>query len=166
MKLKHKSLLYDISNMAYVIADCCPSDKHSLHQVRDVCQEGNIDRVSRILGLAYSHVLAVLSPVLHPDCRLDPDKDYSAEPHDYKFIFSGNSELRYALSAEIKLCIKETVHEYMVCLVLADWLGITLPEAADVWKFRVEKAMESLKGIVAEVNHASLGGFTRKISPF
>ena len=165
MKLSYKSIVYDIENLAYAIADTGEAGRHTLHRVRDICQDGNIDRVARILGLAYSNILTVLLPVLSPP-RFNPDKDQSATPHDYNLKLREDASLKYMLTKERKLKIKETSHEYMVAMALADWLGITLPEAADVWKFRAETALDSLKELVSSVIASSFSAsLTRKISP-
>ena len=165
MKLKKKALLYDIANMAYMIADTGEYLNHSLHRVRDICEEGNIDRVSRVLGLAYANLLTALLPVITPR-KIDLDKDTSADPHNYEICFRHDEAMKYVLTKEVQLKIKETSHEYMVCMVLADWLAVTLPEAADVWKFRMEKAYESVQDIVATVMSSCIGGFRRRLSPF
>lgn len=169
MKIKKKALLYDISNLAYMIADTGETGNHTLHRVRDICQDGNIDRVSRILGLAYSRILAALSPlIISPE--LDPDIDYSVEVRDYEINFKDDNSLKYCPPPEIKLKIKETAHEYMVSLVLADWLGSTLPPAADVWKEKALFHMQTLKDMADEVSSAAVesftAGFRRKLSPF
>ena len=165
MKIRKKALLYDIANLAYVIADTGDAANHRLHQVRDICEDGNIDRVARILGLAYSNILAALLPVIKSP-HIDVNRDNSSEAHDYEISFRDDRHLRYLLSKEIKLKIRETAHEYMVCMVMADWLAIIYPEAADVWKFRMEKSMGSLQGIVGDVVSGSATGFRRKLSPF
>lgn len=165
MKILKKALLYDISNMAYTIADNGEPLNHGLHRVRDICQDGNIDRVSRVLGLAYSQVLSVLLPLLTPQ-KLNIEKDLSARPHDYEFHFRKDRNLRFRLTKEHQLKIKETVHEFMVCKVLADWLAVTMPEAADVWKFRADACLEALGEMVAGLVSSSAMGFRRKLSPF
>lgn len=165
MKIKYKALLYDIANMAYLIADTGEPLRHTLHRVRDICQDGNIDRVARILGLAYSRALSVLSPIL-VNPKINPDKDESSMPHDYVFNFKCNGGFKYLITTELKLHLKETIHEYMVCMVLADWLAVTLPEAADVWKFRVDKALEALSDSVASISYSACGSLRRTLSPF
>lgn len=165
MKLKKKTLLYDVASIAYTIADTKEAC-HALHNVRDICQEGNIDRVSRILGLAYSQLLALLMPILQSP-KLNPDHDNSMVPHDYEFCFRNDSCMKFRLTGELRLLIKETAHEYMVAMVLSDWLDITLPEAADVWKCKAETALESLKDILLEVTAGSRSAaFSRNVSPF
>ncbi|MCH5243242.1 MAG: hypothetical protein J1F67_12640 [Muribaculaceae bacterium] len=166
MIIRKKALLYDIENMAFTIADTGENDRHTLHRVRDICQDGNIDRVARVLGLAYAHLLTVLQPVL-VSSRINIDKEESCQPHDYRFNLREQSPMKFLLTKERKLKIKETAHEFMVCMVLADWLAITLPEAADVWKFRAEGCLEVLKDLIATIVASSFrGGFRRKLSPF
>ena len=165
MKIKREALIYDIANMAYVIADTGDDGRHSLHRVRDICESGNIDRVSRMLGLAYSQLLSVLLPVLTSP-KFDPHRDLSVGVHDYEFRLNLKGHHKYALTKERQLKIKEFSHEYMVCMVLADWLGVTMPEAADVWKYRAAGVLEALASLVSEIVQESCGSFRRRISPF
>lgn len=165
MKLLKKALLYDISNIAWTVADCPGIETHALHQVRDICQEGNIDRVSRVLGLAYSQILSVLFPILKAP-GINIDRDISKHPRDYVLIFRDDRCLKFFLTQELKLRIKETCHEYMVAMVLADWLAITLPEAAEVWKERALACFEALREIANSAMISSASSFRRKLSPF
>lgn len=165
MKLKKKALLYDISNMAFMIADNGNERDHRLHRVKDICEDGNIDRVSRVLGLAYSNLLTVMLPIIDTP-RIDINRDNSATPRDYEIILRRDRSLRFTLTKEIQLKLKETAHEYMVCMVLADWLGVAYPEAADVWRFRMEGALETIKETVAGAVASSATTFRRRLSPF
>ena len=165
MKLKKKALLFDIANMAYIIADTHKYDRHALHRVRDICEEGNIKRVSRILGLSYSTLLSVMFPILESP-KLSLDRVNSSSPHDYCFNFCRDTKTGFSLTPERKLKLKEICHEYMVCMVLADWLGVTFPEAVEVWKFRAEKALEAIKETVAEVMTGSYKNIKRRLWPF
>lgn len=155
MKLTQSSLLYDISNLAYVIADTGDTLNHGLHRVADICEEGNRDRVARVLGHAYVHILDSLAAVVEKP-RLDLNRDWSAGVRDYEINFLKDCRL----SPQRKLRIKECVREYMVCMVLADWLSFTFPEAASIWEERAREELESLKALLPEGN-----AFTRKISP-
>lgn len=61
--LKREQLLYDVGNYCYVEGDIMPEDtQHTRHMVQDVVQEGNVDRVTRILDLAHSDVVERLYP--------------------------------------------------------------------------------------------------------
>lgn len=150
MKISGKELLFDIANMAYTIADTGELNRHTLHRVRDICEEGNIQRVERVLHLAYSNVIGVLHPVMRAPKGMT-DEDCGRTPGDFEFRFIDNCRLRSNLTAEARLRIKEMIREYMVCMVLHDWLTITLPEAADVWKDKYETAYRAL-GETASVN--------------
>ena len=165
MKITKKALLYDIANLAYTIADNGEPGDHCLHRVRDICQDGNIDRVARILGLAYADILSILLPLITTPA-INIDRDFSSSPHDYEICFRNDESLKFRLTNERKLKIKETAHEYMVCMVLADWLAITFPEAADVWKFRMDDALNSLQTLVSSIVSSASCTFRRPLSPF
>lgn len=171
MRIKRKALLYDIANMAYTIADTGEDNRHILHRVRDICEDGNIDRVNRVLALAYSKVLTVLLPVLIPNPQTekrgngDEVCSQHGEGEDFEIHLRKGRGFRFLLTKEREMNIKETVHEFMVCMVLADWLGVTLPEAADVWKFRAERCIEALKEIVVSLSYRQTCAFSRRVSP-
>ncbi len=143
------SLLYDISNLAFVIGDVREgkTDCHKLHQTFDVCEKGNIDRVDHILRLAFAEVRAMLRPVLARERKREPD--------DMRL------PLKSGLDMECVDVICESVRGYLVARVLADWLSITLPEAADVWREKASEAALALK-----VRARSARGALRRLSPF
>ena len=161
MKITKKTLVYDISNLAYVIADTGFAEPHKLHQLRDICEAGNIDRVARLLGLAYSKALTVLSPVVS-DCVPSASHDFSLSVRDYRFPLKRCGAAR-RLTPQRKLEMKETVREFMVCHVLADWLDITMPEVAESWRNRAGECIDRLSSMVNELSAAV---FRRKLSPF
>lgn len=158
---RKESLLHDIANMAYVIADK-DNPPHSIHRVADICQEGNIDRVSRILGLAYAKVRSLLAPILDmkPVPRINR---FSETPHTYILRFHPPCRCRNPIGHHQLFRLRETIHEYMVCMVLADWLGITLPEEAPVWIRRAEKCFEAISAILTEITTG--GALLRRVPP-
>lgn len=165
MKIKKSALLYDIQNLAFVIADNNDNLNHGLHRVRDICQDGNLDRVSRMLNLAYAEILNYLAPILIPP-SIDLSRDYAADPHDYELIWTSDTPLATSITPEIKMKIKESCHEYMVCRVLADWLTVTFPEAAEEWKLKTQETSKSLKEICGLVTNSGIAFLHRTISPF
>ena len=63
LTFKRDELLYDINNIAYVEGDVMPADnEHDRHQVMDVGQDGNIDRVTRVLDVAFAECEELLYP--------------------------------------------------------------------------------------------------------
>ena len=140
--IKKERLLYDISNLAYVVTDAADPE-HKLHIVADICMEGNIDRVARLLGLAHARLNQALRKILILP-KLTRIADISAETHDYVFRLAKDSCGRNILSDSAVILLKETIHEYFVCFVLADWLGFILPVQATVWRQKAEKLMEAI----------------------
>lgn len=174
MRIKKKELLYQIANLAYTVANTGEDSRHTLHRVRDICEEGNIDRVNRVLALAFSKVLVILLPIIKPAPHhhspgfpVKTDDERKEGNEDYLIFLKRNNDLKFRLTKEIEFNIRETVTEHMVSMVLADWLAITMPEAADVWKYRAKASLEALAAIVSSLFSSSFtGGFRRKISPF
>lgn len=142
---RREQLLYDIRNIAFVEGDTMADDKYHLrHIVQDIGEEGNIDRVTRVLDLAHSECVELLFPftkrrVIH-DClddRLIDKKLYSifmAIPIDFS---------QTTLNALEKL-----VHEYLVCRVIADWLDFTDAKKSAVWKEKIEGLKTAIKSKV------------------
>ena len=169
IKIKSDDLIHAISNIAYVTADIHEgaSTPHALHQVYDVCQEGNIERVADILTLAFSNVEAILTPVIEKEKKCINRK-------------SGTIHKTFTLTFGEKACIRapklyhsppalrrlsDLIKEYMTAMVLADWFSITLPRVAETWKVKTERCLDILQGILV----SSYGGavaFRRPVSPF
>ena len=52
---RREQLLYDIGNYAFVEGDLLGDDaEHIAHQVKDIVEDGNVDRVTRVLNLAHT----------------------------------------------------------------------------------------------------------------
>lgn len=139
---KREQLIYDIRNVAYVEGDIMPENQqHERHTVQDIGEEGNIDRVTRVLNLAHSECVEWLYPFtkrrIYKDClddRLTEKKVYSifmTVPKDFS---------QTTLNA-----IEELVHEYLVCSVIADWLSIANTKKATVWKEKMEELKTAIK---------------------
>ena len=151
MIIKHKDLLHDISNLAYVIADVCEGREspHSLHQIYDICEEGNIDRVNSLLTLAAAEVAAALSPI----------GSISRRKELYRLKFKG-------ISKEYAFKITELIREYMVTSVLHGWLAITLPSGASFWNDRKLNLMDTLDTSIFMAVASNNATLTRRLSPF
>lgn len=140
--IKKEKLLYDISNLAYVIADGA-EPKHKVHIVADIAMEGNIDRVARLLGLAFARVQDALKKILVVP-ESERIKDISALPRDYVFELRKDCSGKIIVPFSSAVLLKETIHEYMVCFVLADWLGFIFPQEAGIWRSKAEECLAAL----------------------
>lgn len=136
-------LLYDIANCGYVESDTMRTDSpHESHQPADICQEGNVDRVTRVLDLAFEECADALYPYSKREVACGTELDDTLRERE-----------AYAMRLLVPEDFSETtagylsalIHEYMVCRVLADWLGITKPQSRDAWEAKADGAMERLR---------------------
>ena len=143
------SLLYDISGLAYVVADIREGERsaHSLHQVYDICGKGNIDRVDSVLVSSFTTVALML--------RRIATSEREEEPGEFRLLF------RKEICREREDAIREAVKEYLVASVLADWLSLTLPEASGICNDKVSEALSCVRSLSGGVRSTA-----RRLSPF
>lgn len=157
---RRDQLLYDISNYAFVEGDIMGEDaEHARHQVRDIAEEGNVDRVTRVLNLAHDECVEQLYP--YTDDEVDDGEaldDVLESPERYTIVM----HLPDGFAKSTLNLVRTLVHEYMVCRVLQDWLSITFPNAAPNW----EQKMTSLKGKIHTALLSRKKTMRRKLKPF
>ena len=172
MTFKREELLYDIRNNAYVEGDVMQAKtEHDRHQVQDIGEDGNIDRVTRLLDLAHAECEEALFPYTKEDVEQETEMDdtptYVEPTADaegtvaYMEVFTddttaskptGDYVIRLLVPDEyskttVRLIVRY-IHEYMVCRVLSDWMSITNPPAAANWKAKQDEALEGMKEAV------------------
>lgn len=136
-----EQLLYDIRNCAYieghVWGDGKEEIRHAQHTLIEIGEEGNIDRVNRILGLVHRSAIEMLYPYTKQEVREeDVICDRIREPEDY--IIKMN--VPDGMSGTTLYLLNDLIHEFMVARVIHDWLSITHPEAARNWLDKAEEA--------------------------
>lgn len=157
---KRMELLYDIENYSYVEGDIMETaNDHARHQVMDVGQSGNEDRVTRVLGLAHSECVEMLYPYTKYEVT-DASEVYNTmnKPDAYRI----EMELPESFSMTTVQLLKHLIHEYLVSRVLADWMSITNPGSAANW---AEKFRE-LKSKIQTSLVSRTGKIRRKCKPF
>lgn len=150
--LKREQLLYDIKNYCYIEGDIMPEDtQHSRHMVQDVGEEGNVDRVTRILDLAHADVVERLYPftqheIYHPvvDDRLRGKPVYG--------IFLNVPETYSQTTLNL---LGKLIHELMVCVAMADWMSITNPPKEDTWKRKAEATLTRINQVKSQTRDRS-----------
>ena len=178
MTFKREELLYDIRNNAYVEGDVMlVKTEHDRHQVQDIGEDGNIDRVTRVLDLAPAECEEALFPYtkenVEQETEMDDTPTFVEPTADAEGTVAGSEEtlaeeeftddtpvvkptgdyvIRLLVPDEyskttVRLIVRY-IHEYMVCRVLADWLSITNPPAAANWKAKQDEALEGMKEAV------------------
>lgn len=161
ISLNKEALLYDIQNYSFVQGDIVETDnEHQRHQMIDICESGNIDRVLRMIQLAHASCVEKLYPyskqemadatsTLHNNIKECESYDISLNlPKDF--------------SATTLELLKELIHEYIVSFVLADWMSIVCPANKPYWDEKVERAAYRMKTCCVSRIH----GMRRKFKPF
>lgn len=161
MTFKRVELIYDASNYSYVEADIMPEgDECRRHQVFDIGQEGNVDRVTRVLNTAHTECVEMLYPYTKeeiPDGQEALD-DVLKEPDVYKIAMTVPEDF----SLTTLRMLEQLIHEYLVCRVLADWMSITNPESEANW----EKKFTALRNKIRTALVSRTRKVRRKLKPF
>ena len=63
LTFKRSELLYDVENYSFVEGDIMETEnEHARHQVFDIGQSGNVNRVTRVLNLTHAECVEMLYP--------------------------------------------------------------------------------------------------------
>ncbi len=144
LTFKKKEIIYDIENIAYVEADLLKevADEHRRHLIADICQDGNIDRVQRMLDLVYREVTEMLYPFTKTPVT-DKSSYDNTQTEEVNYIITLN--LPCTFSDTTVMLLKELIHEYFISRVLSDWFSIVFTERQIVWQAKAEDAKEKIK---------------------
>lgn len=143
ISLKRSELLYDCKNLGYVEADVMQTDdEHARHQAADIGEDGNVDRVTRVLDLTFSQIVELCYP-------------YSKVPVEQTVSIDDSFQERQAyvvallvpddFSATTVVLLERLMHELMVARVMADWLAITKPDAAAKWTDKGDELEQDIR---------------------
>lgn len=155
-----QNLLYDIENYAFVEGDLMRTDnEHAKHQVFDIAQDGNIDRVNRILDLAHAECVEMMYPYTKVSC--EDSESVTNSPMDvYQYCIT--LQIPDDFSKTTIDYVSKCVHEYMTSRVLTDWLSITKPSAANYWAVKAAEAKDQIRTSL----NARMKRVRRTLSPF
>lgn len=160
MVFHREQLLYDIKNYAYIEGHVWGEEnQHAQHTLVDIGEEGNVDRVNRILGVVHADAVEMLYPYTKQETEeAEEICDKMWTPKEYKIVMSVSKRMsRTTLHLLTKL-----IHEFMVARVLYDWLSITHPDAAGNWLQKAEEAEKEINGI----KNNRTGITRRRLHPF
>ena len=160
LRFKREELLYDIGNYSYVEGDIMLTrDEHERHQVIDVVEDGNVDRVSRVLDLAFAQCVELCYPyskvAIEDGTELD---DTKSEPSVYELRL----RLPDGFSQTTVTLLEKLIHELLVYKVLADWMSITKPTSKQNW----EEKIQEIEGQVIGTLNCRRGRVRRTQTPF
>ncbi len=150
--LKREQLLYDIKNYCFIEGDIMPEDtQHSRHMVQDVGEEGNVDRVIRILDLAHADVVERLYPFTQHEIHHPVVDDRLREKPVYG-IFLNVPETYSQTTLNL---LGGLIHELMVCIAIADWMSITNPPKEETWRRKVEATLTRINQVKSQTRDRS-----------
>lgn len=160
LRFHREQLLYDIKNYAYIEGHVWGEEnQHAQHMLVEIGEEGNVDRVNRILGVVHAAAVEMLYPYTKQE-PIDNEEicDRMWTPNDYRI----EMKIPATMSQTTLHLLVRLIHEFMVSRVIYDWLSITHPEAARNW---LDKAMEAQEEIDS-IKHARGGALRRPSYPF
>jgi len=159
LSFKREQLLYDIENVAFVEGDVMDvQDEHRRHPVIDIAQDGNVDRVTRILDLAFAEAVEMLYPYTKQTAEDAEMDDELTETESYVVTMV----VPIGFSRTTRNLISKLIHEYMICRVMEDWLSITDKPAAENWADKAQRAEEDIRSNL----NARCGHMVRTQRPF
>lgn len=157
IELKIREILEAIADIAFVESDVVAERKsaHELHQLIDICEAANLPETLRRLRVG----LAELREALHGSARIAGDAE------------AADAVVTVQLSADAPLWFGEALRplaeDYLICGVLAGWLGTMLPERAKTWNERREQAHTALQRLARSAARTRIPSpLTRASSPF
>lgn len=159
LAFKRDQLLYDIGNYAFIEGSVMDTESnHTRHMVQDVGEEGNVDRVTRVLNLTVSKCRELLYPYVRKELRRTELDDNLREPPVYGIVLNVPPDF----SQTTLHLLKNLIHEYLVCTAVADWLSITNTEKAQVWEAKAKEAESEIR-----INlHNRIAKARRRLHPF
>ena len=161
LTFKRSELLYDVENYSFVEGDIMETEnEHARHQVFDIGQSGNVNRVTRVLNLTHAECVEMLYPYTKEEISDEQEAldDILVAPEEYHIVLTLPED--FSLST-VKL-LKHLIHEYLICKVLADWMSITNPSSKANWE---EKIM-SIRAKIQTSLMSRKGKIKRKLKPF
>lgn len=139
-------LLYDVKNIAYVEGDAIETqDEHDRHQIMDIGEDGNVDRVTRVMDLALAHCRELLFPYSRVNVGATETRDDElAAPEAYTIELKVPDDF----SQSTLTYLEKLIHEYLVYRVLTDWMSITNvknPTSAANWAGKLQDLEDEIE---------------------
>lgn len=161
IRLSRKQLLYDIENYSYIEGDLISTDaEHTRHKVIDIAQDGNIDRVNRVLNLAYNECVDILYNYTKKD--IADEETVVTDNVETPEVYEISMKVPATVSMTSINLLKDDIHEYFVCRVIEDWMSIVKPDEQETWTKKLIKSREKIGYALSRRTKPK----KRKVKPF
>lgn len=153
IELQKQELVYDIKNTAYAFADSQikqDTDPHTLHNIFDVAEEGNRDKLARILDSAVEDC----REMLYRYCKTDMNGgEFDSDEWEECVGSPVNDEDAYYLLMVVPRGFSKTsihtmtvyIHDYIVYQSLYEWTVLVYPDGAENFKLLAEEKKQKYK---------------------
>lgn len=170
IELLKKELVYDIKNTAYTYADSISSsvaDPHLIHNIYDVSEDGNRDKLARILDSAIEDCRELLFRYTKMEML---EGGFDSNEWEECIGSPTNDEDAYYLAMRMPSGFSKTsvhtmtvyIHDYIVNQSLYEWLMIVYPDGAD----RFWALAEDKKNKIKDASNRSAGRVRIALHPF
>lgn len=147
LEFKRQELVYEISNLGYIIRDSSKRETPDEgRNIADIEATGNVDRISRLLDLAYADVLRILSAFV--DHKVETDaygNDIQQDPDSYFVMIT----LKHNMPGTTENLLRIYIHEFMVDKVMGEWLLTVAPDKATTWLEKSQAMETNIKGAMS-----------------
>lgn len=141
MRILSGEVLADIRSAAWLESETHPEcNLHQRHEMADICEKDNIERVWRVLGLCVAEIRLALKEILEPEIASEV-QDLLERPSEWLFSF------RRRLPEPVAQLLKEKTHEFLVARVMADRLAVLIPVSAQCWADRGADSLSAIRGV-------------------
>lgn len=153
-------LLYDIRNYAFIEGDTKKTDdEHDKHMIFDIGEKGNVDRVTRVLDLAFAHCVELCYPYSKREFGSKIARDDEFEVTDEYVMTLRVPDTFSQTTVEY---MEKLIHELLVYMVLCDWMSLTKPESYENWLNKINFLEDEIKSTLGARN----GRVRRPLNPF
>ena len=170
IELLKKELVYDIKNTAYAYADSISSsvaDPHLIHNIYDVGEDGNRDKLARILDSAIEDCREMLFRYTKMEML---GGGFDSNEWEECIGSPTNDEDAYYLAMRMPSGFSKTsvhtmmvyIHDNIVNQCLYEWLMIVYPDGAD----RFWALAEDKKQKIKDASNRSAGRVRIALHPF
>lgn len=135
---RRENLLYDIKNYCFIEGHIMVDSHDEVrHTVQDVGEEGNIDRVTRMLDIAHADIIERL----YPFTEREIDHPVVVDMLKDKPVYGIFLNVPATFSQTTLNLLGRLIHELMVCVTTADWMSITNPPKEETWRRKAEATL-------------------------
>lgn len=170
IELLKEELVHDIKNTAFTFADSIPTDDANpkvLHNVFDVGEEGNRERLARILDSAVEDC----REMLYKFCKLEMTcGGFDSNEWEECIGSPCNKEIAYYLAMRMPNGYSKTsvhtltvyIHDYIVYRSLYEWLMIVYTDGAENFLVLAEDKKQKIK----DATNRTAGRSRIRLHPF